>query len=103
MQKKVSEFNEKKSCHTKPMPVYARIIDIQSELGELGKEYLKSSKYGTADFEVTEDFKMEFGDVIYSVLSLANELGIDSEKCLNLALEKYKKRIEKSSSMQSGK
>jgi hypothetical protein len=43
MQNKVSEFNSKRNCHLKPMPVAGRILDIESELGELGKEYLKCS------------------------------------------------------------
>ena len=42
----------KKTAHKKPMPVYARILDIQSELGELAKEYLKHSRYGTVDFDL---------------------------------------------------
>ena len=62
MQNLVKDFNDKKSCHKDPMPVYARLMDIESEIGELEKEYLKSSNYGTKDFEVTDDFKEEFGD-----------------------------------------
>ena len=89
MQNMVKEFNENKMCHRKKMPESARILDIQSELGELAKEVLKSSKYGTKDFECTEDFKMEYGDVLYSLLSLACEMGIDSEECLSMVLKKF--------------
>ena len=43
---KIKDFNENimKKTHRKQMPVYARLLDVQSELGELSKEYLKSSK-----------------------------------------------------------
>lgn len=103
MQKKVQEFNKNILCHKKAMPVYARILDIQSELGELAKEYLKNSKYGTQNFELTQDFELEFGDVLYSLLSLANEVGINSKDELDKVLEKYSKRIADKNSMGSGR
>jgi len=101
MQQKVKDFNSSMPCHTKPMPPSARLLDISSEIGELAKEVLKASKYGTKDFAVTEDFKMEFGDVLYSLLSLAIETGIDAEESLDKILAKYKARIEKKGSMGS--
>ena len=103
MQNKVKDFNENKLYNIEPMPAHARILDIASEMGELAKEYLKSSNYGTKGFEVTEDFKEEFGDVVYSMLSLAVELSISSEECLDKVLEKLTKRIEKSKTMGSGR
>ena len=103
MQNLVKDFNDKKSCHREPMPVYARLMDIESEIGELEKEYLKSSNYGTKEFEVTDDFKEEFGDVVYAILSLSNELDISAEECLNISLEKMKKRMEKTNSFGSGR
>lgn len=103
MQKQVEEFNNLRGCHEKPMPVFARILDIQSELGELSKEVLKNSKYGTEEFVFSEDFEMEFGDVLYSLLSLGNECGLDAEKALDKVLDKYKKRIEDKKSMGSGR
>ena len=103
MQNKVKEFNELKNTHYAQMPAYARLLDIQSELGELSKEYLKNSKYGTEEFVLTDDFKFEFGDTLYSLLSLADELNIDSSECLDLVLEKYKQRINQNGSMGSKK
>ena len=101
MQNLVKEFNETKMCHRKKMPESARMLDVQSELGELSKEILKSTNYGTADFSVTEDFEMEFGDVLYSLFSLACETGIDSKSCLEKVLKKYSDRIDKKNSMGS--
>ena len=103
MQNKVKEFNNAKNCHKEPMPVYARLLDIESEMGELAKEYLKHSKYGTKEFELDEEFQMEFGDVLYSLLSLADELNIDAEECLDRAIKKYQARIDKNKTMGSGK
>ena len=102
MQEKVSNFNKEINCNYETMPVYARLLDIQSELGELAKEYLKTSQYGTCNFSLEEDFKLEFGDVLYSLFSLANEVNIDANECLNKVILKYKERIKNNSSMDSG-
>ena len=100
---KIKEFNENKLKHKEPMPVYARLLDIQSEIGELAKEYLKHSSYGTSEFELNDDFILEYGDVLYSFLSLADELNIDSKFALDKVINKYKARIEKHGSMGSEK
>ena len=44
---------------------------------------------------------MEFGDVLYSLLSLANETNINAEKALKLVIEKYKNRLNLSNQMGS--
>ena len=102
MQDRVKEFNANRGVHLKPMSVASRILDIESELGELGKEYLKCSKYGTKDFVMNDDFILEYGDVLYSLLSLADEAGIDSNEALDRVLKKYQDRINKNKSMGSG-
>ena len=101
MQNKVKTFNENRNSHLKPMPVSARLLDIQSEMGELAKEYLKTTDYGNKDFNLTLDFKMEFGDVLYSLLSLANELNINAEQCLDLVIKKYQDRLNNKKDMGS--
>ena len=37
------------------------------------------------------------GDVLYSLIVVANKLNINLEESLNLVLEKYKKRLKKGS------
>ena len=101
MQNKVKIFNGNKACHKKSVPIYARILDAQSELGEMAKEYLENSKYGTEDFVLTEDFKMEYGDVLYCLLSLANEIDVNADECLDMAIQKYQKRINEKQTMSS--
>ena len=103
MQNKVSEFNKIRNCHTEIMPVSARMLDIESEVGELAKEVLKSTKYGTKEFNKTEDFELELGDVLYSILSLADETGVDANVALDKVLAKYRKRIENNDNMGSGR
>lgn len=103
MQEKVKKFNDERTCHKKQMPTFARILDAQSELGELAKEYLTGSKYGTQEFDLNEEFKEEYGDVLYSLLSLANELELSCEECLEISLKKLQSRINKNNSMGSEK
>ena len=49
------------------------------------------------------EFKMEFGDCLYSLLSLAEELNIDAEQYLDKVIAKYRARIEKNGNMGSGR
>ena len=103
MQNKVKIFNSTLPYYNKHMSTSARILDITSELGELSKELLKATNYGTKDFVLTKDFKMEYGDLLYAVLSLANETGIDAEESLNIVIEKYSNRLKVSNSLGSNK
>ena len=103
MQNKVREFSYTVKCYDKKMPTYSRILNTESEMGEMTKEYLKNSRYGTQEFSMCDEFKMEYGDVLYSLLCLANELDIDANECLDMAIEKYKDRIAKHNTMGSEK
>ena len=103
MQNKVKEFNEKRNANIKPMTVSERLLDISSEFGELAKEELKATNYGTKDFKVTDDFMLEFGDVLYSLLSLACETGIDAEYALDRVIKKYSDRLDNNKNMGSGR
>lgn len=102
MQNTVKNFNNNRKCHQKEVPTFARILNIQSELGELSKSYLEETSYGTKEFSLTADFKEEFGDVLYTLLSLADELNLSCEECLSLTLEKLESRMKNNYSMKSG-
>lgn len=75
-----------------------RMLDLISEVGELSKEVLKGTDYGKCDMQITDDFKMELGDVFFSLCCVANEANIDMDNALFLALQKYEKRIEEKNS-----
>ena len=55
---------------------------------------IKSSKYGKDSFVKTAQLESEMGDVLYSLITLANSLDINLEKALNIVLEKYSNRIK---------
>lgn len=101
MQNLVKDFNDRNNRSASPLPVEARLMDIQSEMGELVKEYLKGSDYGTSDFVLSEDFKLELGDVLYSILSLSCELNINATEELTKVINKYQSRIDKKKTMGS--
>lgn len=79
-----------------------RYIDLTSEVGELGKEILKSTEYGTEGFTKTENMESEIGDVLFSLICIANTLGINLEKSLIDSMEKYQKRFDKKGNIGSG-
>ena len=83
--------------------VEIRYIDLVSEVGELGKEILKISDYGTgtADLRATDDLVQEIGDVVFSLACMANTLGVDMEKALMAAIQKYKSRFKETGNIGS--
>eukprot|EP00903_Cladosiphon_okamuranus_P001820 g1818.t1 len=71
-----------------------RLLDISSELGEVSKEVLKASDYGKASPEITSDLREEIGDLLFAVHALTIECGLDPEKSLRAALQKYQERAD---------
>ena len=94
LQEKVKLFCEKNHLNSS---IEYRILDAMSELGEVAKEVLKSTDYGNRPFQYNDKFKMELGDALYSIITVANTFDIDLEDALNSVLKKYKNRIKKGS------
>ena|SRR3989338_9859670 len=96
LQNKIKEFCEK---HNMESPPEHRVLDTMSELGEVAKEILKMSNYGRKPFEPTEELKQELkselGDLLYSLITIANSFDINLEEALNLVLQKYERRLNK--------
>ena len=90
LQKKVSSFVETNELDDS---VEIRLLDLVSEIGELSKEFIKGTDYGKKSFHPTKEWEYELGDVLYSLICVANNTNIDMEKALQKALDKYKKRL----------
>ncbi|MCL2187508.1 MAG: GNAT family N-acetyltransferase [Defluviitaleaceae bacterium] len=99
VQKRVGEFVQR---HNLQAPADIRFIDLVSEIGELGKELLKGSNYGTYNFSPTANTQNELGDVVFSLCCLANILDVDIDAALQSALDKYEARFEKTGGVGSG-
>lgn len=69
-----------------------RILDMVAEMGEIAGDAAKSSDYGMKEqeLEIKED---EIGDALFSLLTVASDLGIDAEEALEKSLSKYEERI----------
>ncbi|MBQ8088760.1 MAG: nucleotide pyrophosphohydrolase [Clostridia bacterium] len=77
----------------------ARYIDLVSEIGELGKELLKGSKYHSQPFVLPTSANEEMGDCLFSLLALCAELQIDPEEALDAAIAKYRRRFQSNGSI----
>ena len=90
----VNEYQLNTSCEI-------RYLDLVSEVGELGKELIKCQDYGKKEFEMTPQVVGELGDCLFSLFALCEELGVNGEEALLIALSKYKLRFEQKGSIGS--
>ena len=68
-------------------------LDLVSEVGEVAKALLEGSEYGELALQPTVALEEELGDAFFSLIALANSLGVDLEIALDKALEKYETRL----------
>ena len=93
LQKSVARFVRK---HRLKTDVAHRLLDAASELGELSKEFLTGTAYGRKPFAKSDAWVEELGDVLSSLLCVANSTGVDADRAVKLALAKYERRIRRS-------
>ena len=91
-QKKVAELIEK---YNLTGSAEVRFIDLTSEVGELGKEILEGTDYGKSAFQKTENLESEIGDVLFSLICVANEVGVNLDTAFEHVLNKYENRFSK--------
>lgn len=94
LQEKIKKFCEENNMNS---PTEHRALDVMFELGEVAKEILKMSDYGRGPVKLKEEIKLELGDVFYSLITLANNLNIDLEEALRIAIKKYENRLKNGS------
>jgi NTP pyrophosphatase (non-canonical NTP hydrolase) len=68
-------------------------LDLVSEIGEVAKEVLRATDYGRREPQFSTGLAGELGDALYSLLVLAEACGVDADKALSAALEKYESRL----------
>jgi NTP pyrophosphatase (non-canonical NTP hydrolase) len=69
------------------------VLDLMSEVGEVAKEVLLAMDYGRRVPQFRPQLADELGDVLYSLLALAETCGVDAGGALDAALEKYERRL----------
>lgn len=90
LQERVQVFVDR---HGLEAGVEARALDLAAEVGEVAKEVLKVNRYGRSAFVSSPAFAEELGDVLFSLICLANEAGVDLGDSLGRVLAKYEERI----------
>jgi len=90
MQQTVNNFIQKYHLQTDE---HTRYIDLVSEIGELGKEILKSTNYGKQNYTQNANAAGELGDCLFSLLALCSAMGVDGQDALNTAIAKYENRF----------
>ena len=78
-----------------------RALDLSSEVGELCKEILKSTHYGTRAFQPTPNLEMELGDVLFSLLALASSVNVDLDLAFEQVVTKMRERLERTGQLGS--
>lgn len=94
IQQKIKVFYKENDMEA---PIEHRVLDTMSELGEVAKEILKMSDYGRKPAEYKQELKAELGDVLFSLVTIANTFDVDLEDALSQVLAKYEKRLKKGS------
>lgn len=97
-QQRVAAFVDQ---HGLEAPPAFRLLDLLSELGEVAKDVNESTGYGARpeDAAVNAD---ELGDTLFALLALAEALDVDAGEALDVALEKYERRLETGETPGSG-
>ena len=82
--------------------VAVRLLDLASELGEVSKAYLLGTGYGQRPFRADASWEEEMGDLLFALLLLAEESGIELEGALRRVLAKYEARARDHGGIGSG-
>ncbi len=93
IKKIVDEFDFRWSLYVQ----YIHLIEETAELGEAITVYKGDRKAGSGEAALADhaDLKEEIGDLLFSILAIANELNINTEQALKLAYSRYKRKLNK--------
>lgn len=91
--KKVEAWGEEKGI-VDPYNADKQFLKFMEEVFEFKSMFdLEEINYvGDGHYILFENTKMEFGDVLVTLVILAKQLGLDWEECLSMAYEKIKDR-----------
>jgi NTP pyrophosphatase (non-canonical NTP hydrolase) len=88
----IDAWIKRRGRYWSPLSQYARLAE---EVGELGREL--NFRFGDKPRSVKDEagsIADELGDVLFVVVLLANDLGIDLKSALAASLQKYERRAE---------
>lgn len=73
--------------------VQTRALMLASEVGELMKEVVRATEYGTTPFAATPGFRDELGDVMADLTLLAEAAGVSLTECAEATVQKMRSRF----------
>jgi len=79
-----------------------RVLDLESEVGEVAKEVATSTDYGS-DPDAAAIASDELGDALFALLALAETADVDAGDALAESLAKYERRLDASGDAGSGR
>ncbi|OYR40903.1 nucleotide pyrophosphohydrolase [Halorubrum sp. Ib24] len=79
-----------------------RVLDLESEVGEVAKEVATSTDYGS-DPDAAAIASDELGDALFALLALAETADVDAGDALAESLAKYERRLDASADAGSGR
>jgi NTP pyrophosphatase (non-canonical NTP hydrolase) len=79
-----------------------RVLDLESEVGEIAKEVTTSTDYGS-DPDAAAIASDEIGDALFALLALADAAEVDASDAFDESLAKYESRIDESGDAGSGR
>src|SRR6202171_5451513 len=92
LQRFLDAWIKQRGGYWSPLSQYARLAE---EVGELGRELnFRFGDKARARKDAGGSIADELGDVLFIVVLLANDLGIDLASALDATLEKYEKRTQ---------
>jgi NTP pyrophosphatase (non-canonical NTP hydrolase) len=92
IQQFIDAWIKRRGRYWSPLSQYARLAE---EVGELGREL--NFRFGDKPRTVKDgagSIADELGDVLFVVVLLANDLGVDLKSALTATLQKYERRAE---------
>lgn len=98
LENRIAEIN---ASNSDPWPPEMQMLWIMEELGELSAEIMKMRQLQGRFSErktpfQTEHLQEELGDVLYGLVSIAQNLKLDVVNCLRLSIEKFESRKQNS-------
>ena len=81
-------------------PLYVQYIHLVEEVAELGEALTvrqgdRAAGSGEAALADHSDPREEIGDVLFSVLAVANLIGVSAPEALDRAFERYRGKLER--------
>lgn len=97
LQESVHELATKFNFYWSNYVQYVHLVEEVAELGEAltVKEGDRASGSGESALADHDDLQEEFGDVLFTVCELANQLDIDLEKAMNYTFKRYENKLKK--------